>query len=343
MDRNIILLFGGDSDERLVSVASAQAMAETINPAKIWFWHHKGPIFDVKYDELIAHKNPFTDEFIPASSPIFNNITDAIKSNACAQSVFLLGVHGGSQENGELQDLLERYHRPFTGSHANASRLAFNKVATKECLLSYPIKLAPHVVLETGDLANASTLLKNFFDEHKEIIIKPVCGGSSLGCFYIRSPQEVATAIESLRLYAPKAFLAEKVIHGREITIGVFETAGGPIGLPCTEILLEKNRNFDYQGKYLGAGSKEITPADLSRALTSTAQQIAVTVHNALSLDGYSRADLILAPDGFYFLEINTLPGMSRQSLVPQQLAAAGISLRNFLQVQLDLACQRRF
>jgi D-alanine-D-alanine ligase len=339
MDRNIILLFGGDSDERLVSVASAQTMAQTIRPQKLWFWHHEGPVFEVSYDELIGHKNPFTNTFLPNNLPSYNNIIDAISSRASEQHVFLLGVHGGFGENGDLQELCERFHRPYTGSSSHASRLAFNKVATKECLRGTSINVAPHLILDNPQTADQ--LLSDFLEKHKEVIIKPVCGGSSIGCFYAHSRTDLVSAIEHLKRLSPISFLAEKVIVGREITVGVFDTKDGPLGLPCTEIVLEKERDFDYEGKYLGRGSKEITPAHLPISLAAKAQQIAVTAHSALHLFGYSRADMILSGDEFYFLETNTLPGMSKQSLIPQQLVAAGISIKDFLLTQIAFAHER--
>ncbi len=123
MDQNIILLFGGDSDERLVSVASAQAMAQAIGCGKLWFWHKDGSIFDVDYNDLIAHEDPFTNEFIPKNNrQIFTSINKAVSSKLSDNHVFLLGVHGGSGENGELQEILEEGRRPFTGSNAKARR-----------------------------------------------------------------------------------------------------------------------------------------------------------------------------------------------------------------------------
>lgn len=343
MDRNIILLFGGNSNERLVSVASAQSMAQAIGSAKLWFWHNDGPIFDIDYDTLIAHKDPFINEFKPTNSPIFNNITDAISSRSCDNHTFLLALHGGSGENGDLQEILEKWKRPYTGSNARASKIAFNKVATKECLLGYHIKMAPHVVIETKDRAGIAKKLLDFFESHGETIVKPVCGGSSLGCFFIRSKEQIDNIVNELMKFSKEPFLAEKVIHGREITTGVIEDHNGLTGLPCTEIVLETNCDFDYQGKYLGHGSKEITPANLTESLTRDAQRMAMAAHAALSLDGYSRADMILTEDGFYFLETNTLPGLTKQSLVPQQLAAAGITMRAFLTTQVELANHRRF
>lgn len=330
MEQNIILLFGGDSDERLVSVASAQAMAEAITPKKLWFWHRNGPVYQVTNEELQGHKNPFTNEFIPHGEPVFVDIESSIKSPESHGFVFLLGLHGGRGENGYVQEILERHHRPFTGSGSRASAVAFNKIATKEALKPLGIKMAPHIIIESKDRESIQQNLKSFFDSYCHIIVKPICGGSSLGCFFIRDLSDISHAASEMAKQN-RIFMAEKIIYGREVTLGVVVIDGQEKPLVGTEIVLDANRSFDYEGKYLGAGTQEITPARISEQEMREAQRIAVLAHRGLHLRGYSRTDLILAEDGFYYLETNTLPGMSRSSLVPQQLALAGISLRQFL------------
>ncbi len=337
MNRKVILLFGGNSDERLVSVASAQAMAEAISADRLWFWHHQGPIFDIDYQQLINHKEPFTSDFKPTSHPIFDNMTSAITSNLADDSVFLLGLHGGSGENGTIQSLFERYGRPYTASVAKASHLAFDKVATKEGLKTCHIKMAPHKIIGADVMGD----LQQFYRSHGDMVIKPNCGGSSINTFFVRSSSDLDTVAEKIKALPSEIFLAEKLISGREVSVGVIDGPNGPQGLPATEIVVDANHHFDYLGKYLGVGTKEITPAPLSAQLMHDAQRISVTAHSALSLSGYSRTDLIMATDGFYFLEINTLPGLTKQSMVPQQLSVAGISMRGFLLMQLELAIAR--
>lgn len=331
MAENIILLFGGDSAERLVSVASAQTMAQTIDPAKLWFWHVDGRVFETTYNELIDHPEPFTNEFKPRGTPLFHSIAQAIASPSCDDHIFLLAVHGGSGENGVVQELFENHGRPFSGSSAHASRICFDKVLTKEALAPSGIcKMAPHVVVvNSGNHDEVASSVLQFFVQHGDIIMKPICGGSSIGNNFIRSAAHVERVVREMSQGEP--YIVEKVIRGREITIGVVEMNEKTRGLPPTEILLADNRDFDYEGKYLGQGSREITPAQLPASVLDEAQRLAVLVHKYLGLVGYSRADMILADDGFYFLEINTLPGMSKNSLIPQQLAVAGIPMKDFL------------
>jgi D-alanine-D-alanine ligase len=342
MNPNIILLFGGDSDERLVSVASAQTIAQNLPCAKLWFWHKNGPIFELDYQQLINHTHPFTTELQPKNQPIFDTISQAIASPISNNHVFFLAVHGGSQENGDLQKILEYHQRPFTGSDAQSSCIAFNKIATKEYLSKKSrIKLAPQLIIDTTSVQNIEPSLIDFVKKHTEIVVKPISGGSSIGCFFIRSQNDVKQTVSAISALSPNPFFAEKFIAGREITVGVLEKNGEVVGLPATEILLQKNRQFDYQGKYLGQGSLEITPAEISQEEMTQAQQTAIAAHTKLGLCGYSRSDLILTNDGFYFLEVNTLPGLSKTSLLPQQLTAASIALKDFLSLQVKHAMLR--
>jgi len=339
MDQNIILLFGGESDERLVSTASAQAMAQALGEPVIWFWSRSGLIYLVDFEELVAHKDPFTNDFVPGSAPLFSSLREAIASAHSANYTFVLAVHGGSGEDGTLQALFEQHKRRYTGSDAKSSKLAFDKLATKACLKNFNITMAPQIILNPG---SAGLELREFLAQHGEIIIKPVCGGSTIGCTFIKTQEDILGIVEQINQAPAHRFFAEKIIHGRELSVGVIEGEGAPRGLPVTEIIINKNHKFDYQGKYLGHGTNECTPADINESVTRDAQRLAVAAHIALKLDGYSRSDMILASDGLYFLETNTLPGLAKESLLPQQLAALHITLREFLIGQVKLAQERK-
>jgi D-alanine-D-alanine ligase len=136
-------------------------------------------------------------------------------------------------------------------------------------------------------------------------------------------------------------YIIEQFIKGRELTVGVIDDGNGPQALPVVEIEVDPGREFDYQGKYLGHGTREICPAQISDEMSRAAQQGAVASHIALGCEGYSRTDIMAAGDGMYFLELNTLPGLTTSSLVPQELHAAGMDFRQFLEMQLDLARKR--
>lgn len=339
MEQNIILLFGSESDERLVSVASAQALALALGSPTLWFWHKDGPIYAPLLEELLSHESPFIREFLPTGKPLFKDIAEALASTQATRQTFVLATHGGKGENGYVQALLEKHGHPFTGSNAKSSERAFNKIQTKGHLTNFAIKMAPHLVFASPH-RNLIPKLEDFLALHKEIVVKPIAGGSSIGCHFIRNVLELQKVFAALNV-KPGAYMAEKMLHGRELTVGVIESEEGPMGLPVTEIALASDRDFDYDGKYLGLGTRELTPADLEESLAREAQRMAVAAHVALELEGYSRTDMMLTADGLYFLETNTLPGLTKQSLVPQQLAAAHITLREFLNYQIKLARER--
>jgi D-alanine-D-alanine ligase len=136
--------------------------------------------------------------------------------------------------------------------------------------------------------------------------------------------------------------MVEQFISGRELTVGVIDHGKGPVALPVVEIEVDSGFAFDYEGKYLGKGTREICPAQISEEMAQAAQQTAVAAHTALGCEGYSRTDIMFGEDGPYFLETNTLPGMTVSSLVPQELRAAGIEIRAFIEQQLQLAIERQ-
>jgi D-alanine-D-alanine ligase len=137
-------------------------------------------------------------------------------------------------------------------------------------------------------------------------------------------------------------YIIEQFIKGRELTVGVADRGDGkPFALPVVEIEVDPGREFDYLGKYLGKGTREICPAKIPDDVATAAQQMAVAAHTALGCEGYSRTDIMAASEGPYYLETNTLPGMTTSSLVPQELRAAGIEVRDFLEWQMDIARKR--
>jgi D-alanine-D-alanine ligase len=171
-------------------------------------------------------------------------------------------------------------------------------------------------------------------------VLKPRADGSSHGLVHLASPAGVPAAAALLaRLGRP--YLAERFVSGRELTVGVVEERQGRFALPVSEVRLEAGAAFDYQGKYLGRGTVEVTPADLTVAERDAAQALALLTHQAVGCAGYSRTDVMLSAEGPVLLEINTLPGLTRASFIPQQLAASGRPMEEFLRWQLELGRSR--
>ncbi len=330
-----VILFGGSSEERLVSVASAQNIASVIPEAKLWFWTKEGRVHEVEPDELAGHKEAFTKEFQPKSLGMAGTLETAL--TRLQRKILIIALHGTEGEDGTLQKLLETLKIPFTGTGALASEKAFNKAITKRIAKENGIAVADEVIV---DDFQASTIkkLEDLLSQSRKIVLKPLANGSSVGLHIVSSSPELEKAVQSIKDSAYLPYVCEPFITGREITVGVREDSSHKISaLPCSEVRVIQGRNFDYQGKYLGSGVEELTPAPLTKEESEACQKLALKLHVAIGCHGYSRTDMILTDKGPVLLEINTLPGMSKASFIPQQLKVAGISLRDFFLEQINL------
>lgn len=330
MNHTIIVLFGGPSDERHVSVASAQNIVRTLDRPFAWFWAPNGAVHDVALDDLLAHERPFEVDFVPTRPAIFPNIEQALDTLPVDNPVFLLALHGTGGEDGPLQRMFESRGIPFTGSNSTTSEIAFDKELAKERVRG-KLRIAESRVAQPNELRD---VVNDMLSRHARVVAKPRAGGSSRGLFFLDRGDDVP------RVDIP--YIVEQFIAGRELTDGVIDLGDGPIALPVIEIETDPGREFDYAGKYLGHGTREVCPAQIPDALAREVQEAARLAHETLGCDGYSRSDFVGAADGVYYLETNTLPGLTRASLVPQELAAAGIPFRDFLLKMVERATIKR-
>jgi D-alanine-D-alanine ligase len=333
----VIVLFGGRSDERHVSVASAQNIVRSLDRPLAWFWAPNGAVHDVHRDDLLQHKNPFTDDFEPARPAIWPDLDQALDTLPVEDPVFLLALHGGEGEDGGVQRLMEARAISFTGSGSVASAAAFDKGRAKE-IVENQLRVAESLVVD--DVRAIDGSITAMLKRHEKIVLKPVAGGSSRGLFFVDRSTDRSPIVDAI-LAMKVPYILEQFIAGRELTVGVVDSGNGPRALPVIEVETDPGFAFDYEGKYLGKGTREICPAKIPDAIRDEAQQMAITAHTALGCEGYSRSDLIFADDGLYFLELNTLPGLTSTSLVPQQLQEAGISFRDFLEEQVAITRRR--
>jgi D-alanine-D-alanine ligase len=293
--------------------------------------------------QLGAHQRAFEHEFSPSGAPAFASLGAALDAGGKGQ-VFFLALHGGAGENGTIQREFESRGLAYTASDSAASARAFDKAQAKALVGSRGARLAFAQILEpSADEAALATRLHALLAGQPRWVLKPVADGSSFGLIHVTQAAQVPSAaaqLASLKL----RYLAEAFVTGRELTVGVIDEAAGPVALPVSEVRLAKDAAFDYAGKYLGQGTEEITPAVLTDLERNAAQTLALTAHQAVGCFGYSRTDMILSSDGQgpVFLEINTLPGLTRASFIPQQLAASGRPFRAFLERQVALARSRR-
>lgn len=334
----VALIFGGTSKERLVSVASAQNVVNSLHDPDVYFINSQGQWYQVTVADLLAHKNPFVDEFRPKTEMIAKDL-EGMKEKLNGKVSFL-ALHGTAGEDGTYQDFFERNKLAFTGSSAKASRTCFDKGLAKTAARKENFALADELRVHFGS-ADASSQVKAFFAAKKKIVLKPNANGSSYGLFIVSSAAELELAISEIKKSSEMDYMVEEFIAGRELTVGVLEKTGQFIPLAPSEVILEAGASFDYQGKYLGRGSKEITPADLNSVEKKACQDLALRAHKAFGCLGYSRTDMMLTSSGPVFIETNTLPGLTKASFYPQQLEVDKIPFKEFVDQLLTSGLNR--
>jgi D-alanine-D-alanine ligase len=325
----ITILFGGTNKERLVSVASAQALHAALPDADLWFWDADDSVHETQSQTLLAHTRPFEDPFKPGGRRVGRTIEQALDQAKADDRVLVLGLHGGRAENGELQVMCEMRGIPFTGSSSTSSHLAFDKVAAKQFAAIAGVKVPAGIALD--DLETA-------FDQYGRLVAKPAQDGSSYGLIFVNAKQDIVAVRRAAEI---EVYLIEPCIAGIEATCGVLEQLDGAlIALPPIEIV-PADGAFDYRAKYLAKATQEICPGRFTPEVSAAIMAQALKAHRALSCGGYSRTDFIIAKDGPVFLETNTLPGLTAASLYPKALKAQGIAFAEFLQQQIVLAERR--
>jgi D-alanine-D-alanine ligase len=308
--KTIAIVAGGDSSEFEISVKSADEVSKKLSSKYItyvilirgsnWYWEDKKG----RYHNI--DKNDFSLT-LDDKKIIFSGV--------------FIAIHGTPGENG-LLGYFDMLGLPYTSCNAFCSALTFNKQACKLFLKEYGITMAKAVLIRKGENYN----LKNIISEiGLPCFVKPNDSGSSFGVTKVKDEARIIPAIEDAFKESCEV-LIESFMKGREVACGVFNTGTKTTVLPVTEII-SKNEFFDYEAKYTPGRSDEVTPADLSAAVTAEIQKISKFVYELLGCNGIVRVDFIIIGDKPYFLEINSIPGMTKESLVPKQAVAAGMTL----------------
>lgn len=327
----VTILFGGTNKERLVSVASAQALHEALPGADLWFWDADDRVHEATGQALLSHARPFEDPFKADGKHVAGGIEQAMDQAAAEARLLVLALHGGRAENGELQAMCEVREVPFTGSGSAASHLAFDKIAAKRFARIGGVTCATGIALNDAESA---------FAEHGKLVAKPVRDGSSYGVIFVNSRQDLVAVHNAAR---HDEYVIEPFIAGTEATCGVLEQEDGSlIALPPIEIIpAQGGAGFDYRAKYLAKATEEICPGRFAEKLSHDIMDQALRAHRIFSCRGYSRSDFIVSSAGVVFLETNTLPGLTRASLYPKALKAQGLDFGAFLQQQIALGERR--
>ena len=269
-----------------------------------------------------------------------NDFSLTIAGKKIVFDAVLIGIHGTPGEDGKLQGYFDMVHLPYTSCDAAVSAITFNKRLTVSVAAFNGIHVARSVLLIKGRIDSPEEVTRHL---QFPVFVKPNNGGSSLNMSKVNNPsEELGPAIEKA-FEADEQVLIEEFIPGREFTIGVFRTKGEIVTLPFTEVK-SKNEFFDYEAKYTAGLNEEITPAQVDEAIAAKVRATARKIYQVFNCSGIVRIDFIYneAKGEPYMLEINTVPGQSEASIVPQQLRVFGWTLKDFYSALIDEALSRR-
>ena len=322
MKKNIAIIMGGYSSEVEISLKSGEVVyqhlsKEKYNTYKIHILKNKWVLVDDANKEYPINKHDFSTE-INGKKITFDCVFNAI--------------HGNPGENGTILAYFELLGLKHTSAPFYQMALTFNKRDCLSVVKQYGIKTATSYYLDKGDSISVEAIIKKV---GLPCFVKPNNAGSSFGISKVKTIEEMLPAIE--KAYKEDTqILIEAFLDGTEITIGVLNYNNKIIVLPMTEIVTE-NDFFDYEAKYLGA-SEEITPARISDEIHKKLEKTAKKVYKILDMSGFTRTEYILVNGEPHFLEMNTVPGLTAASIIPQQAAAAGINLQQLFNNAVEMA-----
>ena len=322
MKKNIAIIMGGYSSEIDISIKSGNVVyshlnKEKFNAFRVLILKEKWVVLDAQENEFLIDKNDF--------SFTQNNIKTTFD---CVFNA----IHGAPGENGQLLAYFNLINLKHTSAPFYQMALTFNKRDTLSAVKAYGIKTATSIYLNKGAKINLDHIITTV---GLPCFIKPNNAGSSYGISKVYTKNEILPALE--KAYKEDSeILIESFLDGTEVSVGIIQYRGETKVLPITEIVSE-NDFFDYEAKYEGK-SQEITPARISLALQDKVEKVAKKVYEILNISGFSRSEFIFVDSEPYFIEINTVPGLTEESILPQQAQVAGISLAELFESAIAAA-----
>lgn len=318
--KKIAVVCGGYSGESVVSMRSASMVMANIDlekyaPTQVVIERHRWYALSEQGEELLLDKNDF--------SVIIG--TDKVTFDG----VFII-VHGAPGENGLLQGYFELIGLPYTTGDVLNMALTFNKKATTDALHQLGYQVANSVTKGRGDQIEVDEILQKV---GLPCFVKPNNGGSSLGTSKVKEQSELVAAIQKALAVDAQAII-ERFVSGTEVTCGVIQWQGELRALPLTEIVTS-NEFFDFEAKYNGE-SQEITPARLESSVFENVQKLAVGIYRDLNCRGMIRVDFIIQENEPFVIEVNTVPGFSEASIIPQQASAVGIDKKALITAVIE-------
>jgi D-alanine-D-alanine ligase len=321
--KNIAVVMGGYSDEYKVSLKSGQLIFDSLdrelyNVYKVVILKDEWYFIDDRGVKAPINKADFT---VQLSSGF------EVKFDVCFNI-----IHGKPGENGELQAYWNTIGQKYTGCDFYQSALTFNKKDTLAVLSKYGIPSAKSIYLRQGENIDEDQIIQEL---GLPLFVKPNQSGSSLGISKVKAQSEFQKALD-FAFAEDEEILIESFLDGMEVSVGAVDFNGETIVLGITEIVPDKEF-FDYEAKYEGA-SEEITPARIDEVTRKRVEEITIKAYNALGMSGFSRSEFIIMDGIPYMLEMNTNPGFSPASILPQQAAFYGISIKDLCGNEVEKA-----
>ena len=321
MKKNIAVVYGGDSSEFVVSVKSSKNVFESIDPTvyNVWKVQMKGLEWEVFEDDRVI-------------SPVDKNDFSFSKNGEKVKFDFAyITIHGTPGEDGKLQGHFDMVKLPYSTCGVYSSALTFNKYFCSNYLHNFDVPMAKSVRLFKGDHVDIDQLVEKL---GLPVFVKPNAGGSSFGVTKVKEKEQLLDALK-MAMKESSDILVEEFIDGPEFTCGLVKLSDQELIFPVTEVI-PQNEFFDFEAKYTAGKTEEITPARISAELTHKIQQLSSRIYDLCDCSGIVRIDYILKDDEFYFLEVNTTPGMTSTSFVPQQIAAMNKKLGDVLNLIIE-------
>jgi D-alanine-D-alanine ligase len=317
MKKNIAIVWGGYSSEIIVSEKSMTGIYSFMDKDRY-------NVYKVKVD-----KQGWSADTGKHIYPVDKNDFSFYCTDCQQKIVFdfaYITIHGTPGEDGRLQGYFDMLDIPYSTCGMMASALTFNKFICNKFLKNFGIRIANSYILRENKNYNPDEIINNL---KLPVFVKPNIGGSSFATTKVKKEEDFSPAIDKAFEEAPEVII-ESFVKGREVTCGCYKTDEKITVLPITEVITS-NEFFDYKAKYEGE-VQEITPADLTEKLTDKVQRLTLEIYNLIGAKGIIRVDYIIPEDNNpVLLEVNTTPGMTQTSFIPQQVAAAGLNMTDVL------------
>ena len=313
--KKVAVIEGGYSKEKAISVKSAQIVFDNLDRTKL------APT------RVLIDENEWTAYDEEGRYPIDKNDFSFIKNNLKVQFEYaFIVIHGTPGEDGKLQGYLDMIGTPYNTSSAAIMALTFQKFHCNQFLKNFGINAPEAALIKPDDEINESQILEKV---KLPCFVKPTDGGSSFGVTKVKKENKLLPAIKAAFKHGTEV-VVEQSIEGREVTCGVYSAKEGIKALPVTEIISE-NEYFDYDAKYNGK-SKEVTPAELDEQTTIKIQFLTKKIYGILGMKGIARIDYIISKENTPILiEINSVPGMSKESIIPQMIKVSDARIKEIL------------